>query len=80
MKSPYGPDQCATCAVLADRVRKTELIGAATLASHLPSVASVTWSTWFAQKEPGDNRQQRTTTIWTRHEDGGGVAARRAPW
>lgn len=60
-------------------MRATELAAAAALAARLPALESVAWSTWFAGKEPGDDGESQTTTVWVAR-DGEAVAVRRAPW
>ncbi|EKM50519.1 uncharacterized protein PHACADRAFT_200465 [Phanerochaete carnosa HHB-10118-sp] len=61
---PFGPDLCGDCQVFADEVRRTELVAAATLASHLPMLETMTWSTFFAQSgRAGDDQAKQTTTI-----------------
>ncbi|KAH9933381.1 uncharacterized protein B0H18DRAFT_1083041 [Fomitopsis serialis] len=77
---PIGPDGCVLCqqdhAVL---VRKQELVASASVASILPSLQTISWSTWFAQKEQGDDAANRLTTIWIRREDSM-IHVRRTPW
>lgn len=76
---PYAPDRCERCEGFAESVRQVELVAAAAIASHLASLESVTWSTWFARKEPGDDGKNQTTTIWIA-QDEEGIILRRAPW
>lgn len=62
--APFGPDLCGDCQVLADEVRQTELVAAATLSSYLPMLETVAWSTFFAQSgRAGDDQAKQTTTI-----------------
>ena len=57
-------------------MRETELIASATIASHLPSLETVTWSTWFACEGSGDDAKNQTTAIWIA-QDHDGVLAKR---
>ncbi|KZT70779.1 hypothetical protein DAEQUDRAFT_724914 [Daedalea quercina L-15889] len=60
-------------------VRKRELIASALVARILPSLQTISWSTWFAQEENGDDPLNRLTMIWIRRCDGV-LHVRRAPW
>ncbi|KAH9840059.1 uncharacterized protein C8Q71DRAFT_795251 [Rhodofomes roseus] len=77
---PIGPDGCGLCvqnhALL---VRQDELIAGAMIASILPSLQTISWSTWFAREEEGDESDDRLTTVWIRRADGV-IHARREPW
>ena len=76
---PFGPDCCVACNPLGGEPRRLELVAAAVLAEHLPALERVTWSTWFAENEYGDNQREKSTTVWTLAGDEG-IAARRMPW
>ena len=79
VKHPFGPDLCPECEVYTDDVRSQELLASAALATYLPLLESISWSTFFAQKEYGDNPRGQTTTVWIQPGDEP-VAVRRAPW
>ncbi|KAH9943801.1 hypothetical protein B0H21DRAFT_474460 [Amylocystis lapponica] len=77
---PFGPEACPLCvAEHAAHVRTRELFASAALASALRSLKTISWSTFFAQEQPGDDVLARSTTAWVRRH-GGKVQVRRAPW
>ncbi|KAL6304537.1 hypothetical protein BKA93DRAFT_732830 [Sparassis latifolia] len=76
---PYGPDCCIFCADQDVEVRRREMVASATVAIIVESLETVTWSTYFAKNEPGDDEQTRETTAWVRRRDGK-VHVRRTPW
>lgn len=78
-EQPYGPDLCSLCEEHADEIRETELAAAAAIAGYLPRLEAVTWSSWFARAEPGDDFRERSTTAWVLRDEQG-VLVRRAPW
>ncbi|KAI0917854.1 hypothetical protein AcV5_002686 [Taiwanofungus camphoratus] len=75
-----GPDSCFICAGdYAAEVRARELIASVSVARILESLETITWSTFFATDQPGDNAAARSTTTWIRRQEGK-VQVRRAPW
>ena len=78
---PFTPDQCVLCVEKghAMRMRDRELEASALMGRMLLSLQTISWSSWFAQSEPGDDSVNRLTTVWIRRGDGV-VEVRRAPW
>ncbi|KAF9820858.1 hypothetical protein IEO21_01085 [Rhodonia placenta] len=80
LTAPYGPDLCTFCKTgHQEATRKRELVASAWMARSLPSMKTITWSSFFAKSEPGDDTQARMTTAWVRRANGA-VQVRRAPW
>ena len=76
----HGPDECPLCTCFhAEYVREVELLAGAELARYLPSLEIVSWSTWFAMDQPGDDPELQKTTMWVKRE-AEGVAVRRSDW
>ena len=78
---PFTPDQCILCAEkgYAMRVRDRELEASALMGKMLLSLQTVSWASWFAQSELGDDPVNRLTTVWVRRVNEM-VEVRRAPW
>ena len=77
---PFGPDECEICQdEYADAVRKTELFASAAIARFIPSLKEVSWSTFFAKDEPGDDPENQTMTAWVQRKDGK-IRVRRMQW
>lgn len=77
---PFGPDECTACQdMYAADVRKTELFASAALSRFLPSLKELSWSSFFALGEPGDDPDNQTTTAWIQRQDGK-IRVRRMPW
>lgn len=77
---PYGPDECLICDELhADSVRDTEILASVNIATYLPRLKSISWSSFFAKDLPGDDPDQQRTTIWLKR-DGDKIRVRRSKW
>ena len=77
---PHGPDECPLCELVhAEYVRDVERLASAQLAQGLPELKIISWSTFFAMDQPGDDPELQKTTLWVKRE-GGGVAVRRSEW
>ncbi|OCH96316.1 hypothetical protein OBBRIDRAFT_809230 [Obba rivulosa] len=77
---PFGLDFCHKCAEEhACEVRTRELYAGAAMATYLESLKTITWSSYFAEKQPGDNIHERSTTMWIQRSEEK-VRVRRAPW
>ncbi|KAL4246252.1 hypothetical protein ABKN59_009222 [Abortiporus biennis] len=77
---PYGPNMCSHCDYLySEDVRKTELYASASIARFLPALKEITWSSFFAQDNPGDDPDEGSTMVWIRRKEGK-IRVRRAPW
>ncbi|THH32476.1 hypothetical protein EUX98_g1741 [Antrodiella citrinella] len=75
-----GPDSCPQCFELFSKnVRATELFASACIARTLPALETISWSSFFAEDNPGDDQDNLTTTAWVLRKDGK-VKVRRAPW
>lgn len=61
------------------RVRDRELEASALIGRMLLSLQTVSWASWFAQSELGDDPVNRLTTVWVRRVNEM-VEVRRAPW
>lgn len=61
------------------RVRDRELEASALMGKMLLSLQTVSWASWFAQSELGDDPVNRLTTVWVRRVNEM-VEVRRAPW
>ncbi|KZT09842.1 uncharacterized protein LAESUDRAFT_694303 [Laetiporus sulphureus 93-53] len=76
----YGPDSCPACLERhSSSVRQKELIASVSIARTLPFLKTISWNTFFAEDQPGDDAGARVTTLWIRRIDGF-IQARRAPW
>lgn len=82
---PHGPGDCPFCAVLvsASEVRTRELEASLAMARKLRSVKTISWSSFFPQKQSTATRTSvgdgRTTTTYVLRANGR-VRVRRRPW
>ena len=77
---PFGPDECSVCRdKYADEVRKTELFASAAIARFMPSLKVISWSSFFASQDPGDDPDAQTTTVWIKRKDSK-IRVRRMAW
>lgn len=77
---PHAPNECSHCRdTFSEEVRTTELYASAAIARFLPSIKTVTWSSFFTLDEPGDCPDDQTTTMWVLRKDKK-VKVRRATW
>ncbi|KAF9219744.1 hypothetical protein BS17DRAFT_760427 [Gyrodon lividus] len=83
---PHGPDLCPICSILvsAPEVRTRELEASLSLARKLKSLKTISWSSFFAWKQPSPDKEnigdwRRTTNTYVLRADGR-VRVRRRPW
>ena len=55
------------------------MLASAEVARYLPALKRISWSSFFAKDQPGDDPVQQKTTMWVKRENDE-VAVRRREW